>query len=147
MSIRIGELAKRAGCPVVTIRYYETEGLLPPPTRSGSNYRLYDHAQVERLQFVRHCRSLDMTLAEVRALLSYRDMPTQDCGEVNALLDKHIHQVEVHVETLLQLKRHLLVLREKCSGARAAASCGILQGLSDCACHAVSGNGVEACKA
>lgn len=137
MSIRIGELARRTGCPVVTIRYYETEGLLPPPTRSAGNYRLYDDAHVERLQFIRHCRSLDMTLTEVRTLLSYRETPMQDCGEVNALLDKHIQHVEVRVEALLQLKGHLLALREKCSGARAAESCGILQGLSDCGCHAV----------
>jgi Cd(II)/Pb(II)-responsive transcriptional regulator len=146
MRIRIGELAKRTGCQVVTVRYYETEGLLPLPMRSGSNYRLYDDAHVERLQFIRHCRSLDMTLAEVRALLSYRDAPTQDCGEVNALLEKHIQQVEVRVEALLQLKRHLLALREKCSGARAAASCGILQGLSGCACHAARVDGAQACK-
>ncbi|OWT65556.1 Cd(II)/Pb(II)-responsive transcriptional regulator [Candidimonas nitroreducens] len=147
MSIRIGELAKRTRCPIVTIRYYETEDLLPPPTRSRGNYRLYDDAHVERLQFIRHCRSLDMTLTEVRKLLSYRDTPMQDCGEVNTLLDKHIGQVEVRVEALLQLKRNLLALREKCSGTRAAASCGILQGLSDCACHAAPENSAEICKA
>lgn len=134
MSIRIGELARRTGYPVVTLRYYETEGLLPPPTRSASNYRLYDDTHFERLQFIRHCRALDMTLSEVRTLLSYRDTPMQDCGEVNALLDKHIQQVEVRVEALLQLKGHLLALREKCSGAGVAQSCGILRGLSDCAC-------------
>lgn len=135
MDIRIGELARRTGCAVVTIRYYETEGLLPPPVRSGGNYRLYDDALIERLQFIRHCRSLDMTLAEIRTLLSYRETPLQDCGEVTELLDKHIQQVEVRVEALLQLKGHLLALRKKCDGARAAASCGILQGLSDSACH------------
>lgn len=144
MNIRIGELAKRTGCAVVTIRYYETEGLLPQPVRSGGNYRLYDNTHVERLLFILHCRSLDMTLTEVRTLLSYREAPLQDCGEINALLDNHIQRVEVRVEALLQLKRHLLVLRQKCAGTRAVESCGILQGLSDCTCHAVSGDGVEA---
>lgn len=134
MRIRIGELARRTGCQVVTIRYYETEGLLPPPTRSASNYRLYNNAHFERLQFIRHCRALGMTLTEVRTLLSYRDTPMQDCGEVNTLLDKHIQQVEVRVEALLQLKGHLLALREKCSGAGIAKSCGILRGLSDSVC-------------
>ena len=69
MTIKIGELARRTECQVETIRYYEKEGLLPEPTRSRGNYRLYGEAQVERLQFIRHCRSLDMTLGEVRALL------------------------------------------------------------------------------
>lgn len=145
MSIRIGELARRTGCAVVTIRYYETEGLLPQPVRSGGNYRLYDDAHVERLQFILHCRSLDMTLTEVRTLLSYREIPMQDCGEINALLDRHIQRVEIRVGALLQLKQHLLALRQKCAGTRAAESCGILQGLSDYTCHAVSRDGTEAC--
>jgi Cd(II)/Pb(II)-responsive transcriptional regulator len=138
MKIRIGELAKRTGCEIVTIRYYETEGLLPPPARSEGNFRLYVEEHVERLKFIRHCRSLDMKLSEIRALLGLRDNPTQDCGEVNALLDSHIQQVEMRVEALLQLKRHLVTLREKCPGAQLVDACGILQGLTDHSCHSVS---------
>lgn len=108
MEIRIGDLAKRSGCEVVTIRYYEKEGLLPKPARSGGNFRLYGEAHIERLQFIRHCRSLDMTLSEIRALLGLRDNPMQDCGEVNTLLEAHIQQVEMRVSALLQLKRHLV---------------------------------------
>ncbi len=135
MEIKIGDLAKRSGCEVVTIRYYEKEGLLPKPTRSGGNFRLYGDAHIERLQFIRHCRSLDMTLSEIRALLGLRDNPTQDCGEVNVLLDIHIQQVEVRVAALLQVREHLVDLREKCFDSRPVEACGILQGLSDCNCH------------
>ena len=46
------------------------------------------------MQFIRHCRSLDMSLGEIRTLLNLWDSPTQDCGKVNALLDDHIRQVE-----------------------------------------------------
>ena len=63
--MKIGELAKRTGCPVETIRYYEREGLLPEPARSEGNYRQYTLAHVERLSFIRHCRSLDMTQDEI----------------------------------------------------------------------------------
>ena len=132
MEIRIGDLAKRSGCEVVTIRYYEKEGLLPKPARSGGNFRLYGDAHIERLQFVRHCRSLDMPLNEIRALLGLRDNSAQDCGDVNALREAHSRQTEERVEALLQLKRHLLSLRAKCSGARRIEACGILQGLSNC---------------
>jgi Cd(II)/Pb(II)-responsive transcriptional regulator len=138
MKIRIGELAKRTGCKIVTIRYYENEGLLPQPARSEGNFRLYVDEHVERLKFIRHLRSLDMTLGEIRALLGLRDNPTQDCGEVNALLDAHIQQVEVRVEALLQLKQHLVTLREKCSDGQLVEACGILQGLIDHSCHSVS---------
>ena len=54
--------------------------------------------------------------------------PMQDCGEVNTLLEAHIQQVEMRVSALLQLKRHLVDLREKCSGSRSVEACGILQG-------------------
>lgn len=138
MEIRIGDLAKRSGCEVVTIRYYEKEGLLPKPARSGGNFRLYGEAHIERLQFIRHCRSLDMTLREIRALLGLRDNPMQDCGEANTLLEAHIQQVEMRVSALLQLKRHLVDLREKCSGSRSVEACGILQGLGNCNCHGES---------
>lgn len=139
MEIRIGDLAKRSGCEVVTIRYYEKEGLLPKPARSSGNFRLYGDAHIERLQFIRHCRSLDMTLREIRALLGLRDNPTKDCDEVNVLLDTHIQQVEVRVEALLRLRQHLLALREQCSGARPVQACGILQELGNCDCHGESG--------
>jgi Cd(II)/Pb(II)-responsive transcriptional regulator len=132
MEIKIGELAKRTRCEIVTIRYYEKEGLLPKPARSDGNFRLYGDAHVECLQFIRHCRSLDMTLVEIRALLELRDNPNQNCDEVNVLLDGHIQQVEARMETLLQLKQRLVVLRNTCTGARAVESCGILHGLSVC---------------
>lgn len=135
MGIRIGELSRRTGCEVVTIRYYEKEHLLPAPARSEGNYRLYGEAHVERLQFIRHCRSLDMSLSEIRDLLQLREHPAQDCGQVNAMLDAHIRQTEEQIAALQQLKQHLLVLREKCGGVREMQACGILQGLVDRSCH------------
>ena len=131
MNIQIGEFAKRTACPIQTIRYYEREGLLPPPDRSSGNFRLYGERHIERLQFILHCRSLDMPLNDVRALLRYREQPDEDCGVVNILLDEHIHEVERRIEALAVLKRHLCALRETCSDGRAAEACGILQGLSE----------------
>src|SRR3546814_6940856 len=75
---------------------------------------LYGEEHIERLRFIRHCRTLDMALDEVRTLLKYRDTPTEDCGDVNALLDEHIQAVEIRVEELMQLKQHLTELRRQC---------------------------------
>jgi len=130
-TLKIGELASRADCPVETIRYYEKEGLLPAPTRSDANYRLYGERHVERLQFIRHCRSLDMTLDEVRELLRLRDAPEENCQEVNALLDKHIGHVARRIEQLRGLQQQLQVLRAQCGNERSTADCGILQGLAN----------------
>lgn len=135
MFIKIGELAKRTESTVETIRYYEKEKLLPVTTRSEGNYRLYREEHVKRLQFILHCRTLGMTLKEVRILLQYWDKPDQDCGEVNSLLDEHIQTVEVRIGELMQLKQHLLVLRKKCVNEAPAESCGILHALADNSCH------------
>ena len=74
--MRIGELARQAGVDVQTVRYYEREGLLEAPARTGSGYRAYGPQHLERLNFVRHCRSLDMPLAEIKRLIDLsRDTP------------------------------------------------------------------------
>jgi Cd(II)/Pb(II)-responsive transcriptional regulator len=128
-SLKIGELATRTDCLVETIRYYEREGLLPEPARTEGNYRLYTVTHVERLQFIRHCRSLDMTLEEIRNLLRFRDRPNENCSEVNALLDEHIEHVAKRIKELKLLQKNLRGLRSLCQRARATKDCGILRSL------------------
>lgn len=127
--MKIGELAAAARTPVETIRYYEREGLLPQAPRSDGNYRIYRPEHIERLAFVRHCRSLDMTLDEIRVLLRFRDSPQSGCGEVDALLDEHIGHVAARIRELRQLEKQLKALREQCGDPRDAAQCGILKEL------------------
>lgn len=131
--MRIGELARASGTPVETIRFYEREGLLPAPSRTEGNYRIYAAAHAERLGFIRQCRGLDMTLDEVRVLLRFKDMPNADCGEVNELLDEHIGHVAQRIRELRILERELRTLRAQCAAPHAAADCGILQGIEDAA--------------
>jgi Cd(II)/Pb(II)-responsive transcriptional regulator len=128
--MKIGELARRAGCQVETIRYYERAGLLPAPARSRGNYRQYDAGHVERLAFIRRCRSLDMALDEIRALLRFRDAPDESCGAVNELLDEHMRHVAERIDELQQLERQLAALRRQCGGSRPSKHCGILRDLS-----------------
>lgn len=128
--MRIGELAGATGTQVETIRFYERQGLLPEAGRTGANYRVYDDSHVERLSFIRHCRSLDMTLDEIRVLLRFKDAPEADCGEVNALLDEHIGHVTARIRALTALETQLKALRARCHDDRKACQCGILSGLS-----------------
>ncbi|WP_294764809.1 Cd(II)/Pb(II)-responsive transcriptional regulator [uncultured Rhodoferax sp.] len=128
--MKIGELASGTGTPVETIRYYEREGLLPAAARTEGNYRVYGQEHAQRLLFVRRCRSLDMTLQEIRALLTFKDAPEDNCAEVNALLDAHIGHVAQRIRELRQLEKQLKLLRAQCQGVQDAAHCGILQGLS-----------------
>ncbi|MFY8062616.1 MAG: Cd(II)/Pb(II)-responsive transcriptional regulator, partial [Usitatibacteraceae bacterium] len=109
--MRIGELAKATDSEIDTIRYYEKIGILPKPRRTDSNYRHYGDQHVERLRFVRRCRSLDMTLDEIRVLLQFRDAPEANCGEVNVLLDEHIGHVTARIAALTKLEKELRSLR------------------------------------
>ena len=128
--LKIGELAKLTGSQVETVRYYEAEGLLPAPHRSEGNYRLYEVSHVERMQFILRCRSLDMTLNEIRELLTFRDSPEQNCGAVNGLLDRHIEQLSTRVAELQSLESQLKKLRSLCRRTQKTKDCLILQDLS-----------------
>lgn len=130
MRVKIGELAKMTGCKVVTIRYYEKEGLLPEPERTGANYRLYGDEDIERLHFIRHCRHHGMKLSEIRDLLAFKDKPREDCTWVNSLIERHIASVSEQIASLKHLKGHLEGLRHKCSGDHTN-GCGILKSLSE----------------
>ena len=127
--LTIGALARRMQCQTETIRFYEREGLLPPPARSGGNYRLYGKPHVERLAFIRRCRSLDMTLDEIRVLLQLRDRPADNCVEVNSVLEEHIQHVADRIADLRTLQGQLRDLRELCASAEAD-GCGILKELA-----------------
>tara|TARA_R110001599_G_scaffold153651_17_gene339065 strand:- start:5083 stop:5544 length:462 start_codon:yes stop_codon:yes gene_type:complete len=127
---RIGDLATRLSVGVETIRYYEREGLLPRPARSEGNYRLYSTSERERLEFVLHCRALDMTHEEIRNLLRLRDTPEQGCAEVNAVLDAHIGHVADRMRVLRSLQGQLKDLRARCEAPDTSKECGILQGLA-----------------
>ncbi len=131
--MKIGELSAATGTPIETIRYYERDGLLPPPARSEGNFRIYDENHLSRLTFVRHCRALDMNLDEIRTLLKFRDGAESDCGEVNTLLDAHIGHVQERISELRVLGKDLRALRELCKEVQDPGQCGILNGLSDAA--------------
>ena len=131
--MRIGHLAQATATPVETIRFYEREGLLPAARRTDNNYRLYTAAHADRLGFIRQCRNLDMALDEIRSLLRLRDAPSQDCGEIDALLDAHIGHVAQRIRELRALERDLKTLRARCSTPHAVDECGILTGLDGAA--------------
>ena len=129
--MKIGELAQLTGTPVETIRFYERENLMPSAARSSGNYRIYNGVHADRLAFIRHCRSLDMALNEIRMLLSFKDAPQDNCGGVEAVLDEHIEHVSQRIRELRSLQKQLKALREQCTEAHTTENCSILRELSD----------------
>jgi Cd(II)/Pb(II)-responsive transcriptional regulator len=139
--MKIGELATTSATPIETIRYYEREGLLPAPARSQGNFRVYEGPHLERLQFIRYCRGLDMSLDEVRVLLKFKDAPGDSCSDVNDLLDAHIGHVSRRIRELRTLEKQLKELQHRCGAARPAQECGILSELTQASKDAVPADG------
>ena len=79
--MKIGDLAVASDTGIETIRFYEREALLPAPGRTQGNFRIYEQAHLERLRFIRRCRSLDMSLDDVRVLLRFKDEPGAACQD------------------------------------------------------------------
>jgi Cd(II)/Pb(II)-responsive transcriptional regulator len=128
--VKIGELAKATSCSIQTIRYYEKEQLLPSPERSEGNYRIYSTATVTQLLFIKQCRSLDLSLAEIKQLLNLSRSPSSQCSDINQMIDVHIQQVEERIQELRLLQQQLRNLGESCSSDRTIEQCGILHLLS-----------------
>ena len=139
--MRIGELSRKAGVDVETVRFYEREGLLDAPARTGSGYRAYGEEHLERLHFVRHCRSLDMPLAEIKRLIELSGNASVSCEEVDTLVRAHLARVKTKREALQTLEAQLESLSAQCASGHRVADCGILEELihaahgEACACH------------
>ena len=129
--MKIGELSKETGCKVVTIRYYEKEGLLAAPQRLAGNYRVYGKEDVARLDFIMHCRKHGIKLDEIKKLLLFRDKPQRDCTWITELINTHIRDISRQMRSLKSLRQHLEQLRERCVGGHSGETCGIMQGLND----------------
>lgn len=109
----IGEVAERAGLPAQTLRFYEREGLLPPPDRAGNGYRVYDETTLNRLTFIRASRLAGLTLAEVRSVVEVRDAGDVPCGHVTGLLQAKLAGVAARVQELEALAGELEHLLER----------------------------------
>lgn len=127
--MKIKELSAKVGLDAETIRYYEREGLIPAVNRQANGYRSYSKAHLERLAFIRHCRALDMTLSEIRALTDFADDPVKDCSAVNQLIDVQLKRVSARLASIQALEKQLIRLRKQCRKPGSMRQCGILHEL------------------
>lgn len=129
-SVTIGAAAKATGVKVPTIRYYEEIGLLPSPTRTLSNRRLYCAGDLSRLAFIRHARELGFDLDAIRALLDLQGAPQQSCTEVDAIASRHLGEVDRRIASLTALKSELERMIKGCRRGRIR-DCRIIEVLKD----------------
>lgn len=112
--LSIGELGRRTGTKVETIRYYERISLLPAPARTEGNYRAYDETALNRLSFIRRARDLGFSIEQVRDLLALSDRRDQSCATVDELTRAQLVEVERKIADLEALRRELSALLSQC---------------------------------
>lgn len=106
--MRIGEVADRLAVNPKTIRYYESVGLIPEPSRTDSGYRVYDEEDFERIRFVKTARRLDLSLDEIREVLAFADRGQTPCGHVRAVVGRKARELEDRIAEMTRLRDELL---------------------------------------
>jgi len=127
-TIGIGQLAKRSGVPIDTVRHYERIGLLQPTVRLASGYRRYGEAEQKRLRFIRRAKALGFTLEEIQALLSLS--ASRSAAQVRAAASERLANVERRIAELARVRDSLRELIRACPGHGRAEDCPILNALS-----------------
>lgn len=110
----IGEMSRRTGVNIETIRYYERSGLMPAPARSPGGNRQYNDDQLRRLYFIRRCRDLGFSIAEVRNFLEMVDRRDFTCAEVHARTREHIDTAERKIRDLRKMLSTLKDMASQC---------------------------------
>jgi DNA-binding transcriptional MerR regulator len=126
----IGELSRRSGVKVPTIRYYEEIGLIAAPGRTGGNQRRYGQSDLDRLSFIRHARDLGFAIPAIRDLLGLAESPGQPCAAADAVARARLAEVEERIARLRALEAELHRMLDQCAGGRIE-DCRVIEELND----------------
>ena len=129
--LKTGELAKKAGVNIETIRFYERKKLISPVRRLDSGYRVFTEDAVRRIKFIKHAQELGFTLKEISELLSLRVKPGAKCGDIQKKADAKIQDIENKVTMLKRMKQTLENLSKACDKNETTDKCPILEAIED----------------
>jgi MerR family mercuric resistance operon transcriptional regulator len=129
--LSIGSVAKLAGVPLTTMRFYERANVVRPAGRSGANYRLYSPDAVARIRFTRRAQELGFTLREVKELLALRSGGGRSCNKVRATASAKVADIEARIRSLKRMNRALARLARECETHAGGAGCPLLDYLED----------------
>ena len=111
----IGEASRQSGVSIETIRYYEREGIVPPPERSANGRRIYSAEAIGRLKFLKNCRNLGFSLSDAKALLELSVGEHSDCDTVSRMGDRQLASTRKKIAELRRLEAALTELTANCS--------------------------------
>jgi len=126
----IGDLSRRTGVKVPTIRYYEETGLIDPPERSACNQRRYGRDALERLAFVRHARELGLSIEAIRELVILGQDPDRPCAEIDRIAVEHLKEIRGKIARLKRLEKELARIVASCRHGRVD-DCQVIRSLAD----------------
>ena len=106
-SLRIGEVARRTGLPVKTIRYYCDEGLLQPRARSESGYRLFDEENLAELTIIRSLRAMDVSIPELARILEVRRAGVCNCSVLKDSITDKMESINLRIAELAAMNDEL----------------------------------------
>ncbi|MBI4660611.1 MAG: heavy metal-responsive transcriptional regulator [Verrucomicrobia bacterium] len=105
--LKVGELAARVGVGVQTLHYYERLGLLPPPNRSGANYRLYPPEALRRVRFIKKAQALGFALERIQEILYLHDHGSAPCHRIADLAQSRLQELDAQLAVLRTFRRSL----------------------------------------
>ncbi len=126
----IGDLSRRTGVKVPTIRYYEQMGLLEAPERSEGNQRRFTKAELERLAFIRHARDLGLTINSIRQLIDLSGHADRPCADADRIAKEQLASVRDRIAKLQNLEEELERIATCCTG-ETVGDCYVIRALSD----------------
>ncbi|WP_421567327.1 heavy metal-responsive transcriptional regulator [Stenotrophomonas sp. PD6] len=129
--MNIGQLARQAGVPIDTVRYYERQHLLPTAQRSAGGYRVFSDSDLTRLQFIRRAKALGFSLDEIGELLGLSDQRGQDMAQVRDSAVHKLHDIEQRIDELQRMHAALKQLVDACPGHGGLEQCPILAALTE----------------
>jgi DNA-binding transcriptional MerR regulator len=105
--LKIGEVAKRSGIGIETLRFYERQGLLGAPARTESGYRMYDSSMLERLDFIKQAQVLGFSLAEIARIIAEKDAGQSPCVEVREIVRRRLEEIDRQLKEMQRYRREL----------------------------------------
>ena len=129
----IGQLARAAGVPTTTLRYYERTGLVRPTTRAENQYRLYTEQTLQVMRFIRAAQAAGFTLEDVRTLLKLHSGDLALCKDVQPLIAKRLAEVSQRLKDMRHIQRLLQSFLATCHTQDQDALCHVVDTLSGAA--------------
>lgn len=126
--LQIGEVARRAGVSIDTLRYYEKVKLIPRPTRSSGGFRLFAPEHIERVRFIKQAQELEFSLEEIKGLLATGG--AEECRTVRDLLKRKLSELDGRLKAMKDfrrvLTRHLSACESELKRHSDSACCPVL---------------------